>query len=555
MELVTNNIYRVAGVLSTASAKEIHRQSSKLKKYISVKKEVKSELDFSFFHKLPRTESSLQHAFSAIEHNKDKVFNSLFWFTKVNTFDDIAIAHLIAGEPQKALSVWIKSTKNKTITDTNISCFNNLSTLLICSETLTGESVTIPTGIKIKCDLINSPYFNYFVDSVADETFDTTEPAIEKLQLLVVDAIFQELSKSYNEKTLIHCFNECSQKIQDYISNKIVFPLISDIEKSIKDTIQVRRSTPGKAYLAAHSLYNNNTSRLSLLKSILGESNYNYKKIADDIVSEIIECDIINFNEFHEEKDTSNECYILMEYAKCIAISPSIKIKIEESIAHQTEHREQVLINQYIDPILEKTNEFSTTENSSLRAYDISSVSSYLNSCEILLRVVASEIGTSHQQYAAISSGVVNVALQRVILICNQAQDNNLDINRLSIIFNDAIIQINKLNNFYMSYETKQRFDENKPIIIRVSQAINENKKKSEGCYIATMAYGDYDHPQVIKLREFRDEILSKTKLGRWFIKFYYHHSPTLVKRLNGKPAINKITRNVLNLFIKAIQK
>ena len=50
------------------------------------------------------------------------------------------------------------------------------------------------------------------------------------------------------------------------------------------------------------------------------------------------------------------------------------------------------------------------------------------------------------------------------------------------------------------------------------------------GCYIATMAYGSYDAPEVLVLRRFRDEILKKTFLGRVFIANYYAFSPWLVK-------------------------
>ena len=42
----------------------------------------------------------------------------------------------------------------------------------------------------------------------------------------------------------------------------------------------------------------------------------------------------------------------------------------------------------------------------------------------------------------------------------------------------------------------------------------------SDGCYIATMVYGDYDHPQVMVLRDFRDNYLDKRSWGKQFIKF-----------------------------------
>ncbi|WP_276975704.1 CFI-box-CTERM domain-containing protein, partial [Flavobacterium filum] len=76
----------------------------------------------------------------------------------------------------------------------------------------------------------------------------------------------------------------------------------------------------------------------------------------------------------------------------------------------------------------------------------------------------------------------------------------------------------------------------------------------SSGCYIATMAYGDYDHPQVMILRQFRDEVLDKSAFGKWFIKTYYHYSPKLVERLKNRKTVNIIIRKALNQFIKLIK-
>jgi hypothetical protein len=47
-------------------------------------------------------------------------------------------------------------------------------------------------------------------------------------------------------------------------------------------------------------------------------------------------------------------------------------------------------------------------------------------------------------------------------------------------------------------------------------------------CFVATAAFGDYDHPQVAILRRFRDRVLSRSDLGRQVISFYYEHSPAL---------------------------
>ena len=78
-----------------------------------------------------------------------------------------------------------------------------------------------------------------------------------------------------------------------------------------------------------------------------------------------------------------------------------------------------------------------------------------------------------------------------------------------------------------------------------------EAEKEASACYVATMVYGDYNHPQVIALREFRDNFLRSSRVGRAFIGFYYRNSPIWVEKMQDKKAINKLIRKVLNILIK----
>lgn len=78
--------------------------------------------------------------------------------------------------------------------------------------------------------------------------------------------------------------------------------------------------------------------------------------------------------------------------------------------------------------------------------------------------------------------------------------------------------------------------------------------KQSEGCYIATMAYGDYDHPQVKILRRFRDDVLLKSNGGRLFVNFYYWVSPKMVRVLSGHDAINQCIRRILDRMVEIVK-
>jgi len=74
-----------------------------------------------------------------------------------------------------------------------------------------------------------------------------------------------------------------------------------------------------------------------------------------------------------------------------------------------------------------------------------------------------------------------------------------------------------------------------------------------EGCFIATVAFGSYLHPQVITFREFRDHYLASSQLGQWMINQYYHHSPALAEWISDKPLMKSIVRPILELIAYSI--
>ena len=56
--------------------------------------------------------------------------------------------------------------------------------------------------------------------------------------------------------------------------------------------------------------------------------------------------------------------------------------------------------------------------------------------------------------------------------------------------------------------------------------SMKEANPVTEGCFIATICYGNYDHPAVQEFRWFRDARLNQRRWGRRFIAAYYRVSP-----------------------------
>lgn len=73
------------------------------------------------------------------------------------------------------------------------------------------------------------------------------------------------------------------------------------------------------------------------------------------------------------------------------------------------------------------------------------------------------------------------------------------------------------------------------------------------GCYIATAVYGDYDAPQVLTLRRFRDDVLMESVLGRAFVRVYYKLSPPVAARLGEDSPVTRCVRRVLDWIVERV--
>lgn len=69
------------------------------------------------------------------------------------------------------------------------------------------------------------------------------------------------------------------------------------------------------------------------------------------------------------------------------------------------------------------------------------------------------------------------------------------------------------------------------PEMVEKISPLEQEKSDNGGCspcFVATAVMGDFDHPTVVTLREYRDQVLLKSGVGRGFVKLYYRFSPPL---------------------------
>lgn len=543
MDLIHENPYRIAGILSNASTKEVEKQKGKIRAFSKVGKEIKSEYDFNILANITRTEDSINKAFSNIEQNQDKVNFALFWF-----IEDLGLNHLVAGNAEKAVQIWEQVTLNKDVNSKNFSAFNNLGTYKFLSRT----NDTIKEGIEAKIKLIESKYFENFVHSVADETFTIENgKQIEKL----IDELLTHFKNQYSSSETLQLFSNCNGSTQNYLSKKFTEEPLQNIESQIFRSKNKRKDNKIDAYQFGLNLAAICKNDLITLQSLLGINDLKYKTIADQLANEIMQCGIDYFNE--SLKNDSSDNYLeqaqkLTKIADRIAVGKLTKDRAKDSLASLADMKDRE-INQAIAVLgsiklaYDKAISEIDAQVASMRmnmpfnqSINYSKVDKMKASClnwSKVVELVSSEISLSD--------------IDTIKNCSNQSKVSEYQ-NLVDFLFSNlGPIQINQIK--HICYWKDVRAAQAKSTAKKVGSTISSATDK--GCYIATMAYGDYDHPQVMELRRFRDGFLSKTIFGRRFIKFYYKYSPSLVEKLKNKQSINLIIRKGLDQFIKAIKK
>jgi hypothetical protein len=97
---------------------------------------------------------------------------------------------------------------------------------------------------------------------------------------------------------------------------------------------------------------------------------------------------------------------------------------------------------------------------------------------------------------------------------------------------------------------------EDSEIGIECAKEIAKEEEKKGGCFLATACFGDYDSPEVLILRRFRDKRLLSNMGGRLFVSFYYCISPTFSQFLLRHDAMKSYVKNtVLKPIIFIIKK
>lgn len=613
MNIIKQNPFRILGLTGNATEKELQKQIGIIKRYAEVGKTKSFDYDFEFIGDLTRTPDDIQEASNRIEQSHKKLLYSLFWFVKNTQFDEVAFNNLKENDTEKAIEIWNKTLKDQ-ITNKNFSSYLNLSTLYIALSTVENQvdQHILQAGISLKGNLIHSDCLKDFSkivtgNGVSNDPLEISKKFVDELIELLKPYLNKKNGFSTND--LISFFDSFPSSTQKYISSKFTEVPISNIENNIEKTSRKRKDNPRDAEEFGEELYEKTKKDLSSLKKMMGSANMQFQMIANKLANEIMQCAIDYYN--YHRKDESNidpgdNALKIAKFAKSVGPTGQVLDRIientepiQEWVDDKPSRERQKVAESEISFVTKQLISFQNQSDT------INSAKQLIHSCKTELDAIKTKLGDQDSIYLELSTaiaanaqgmtvGVVNDAMEKrnkYVEYINYQNDpfarlnspsfrnsansifdrlNNgnevpyapeYSLSQLKFVIKEAWGVTKLIGTLDMLQNQRANYNKNKSSLKSIMEQLNiptnvgqHIQKATGGCYIATMAYGDYDHPQVKALRKFRDESLATSFLGRGFINFYYATSPRLVKILKNQKYINKLIRNILDKIVNKIK-
>ncbi|MFC1952871.1 CFI-box-CTERM domain-containing protein, partial [Chloroflexota bacterium] len=81
------------------------------------------------------------------------------------------------------------------------------------------------------------------------------------------------------------------------------------------------------------------------------------------------------------------------------------------------------------------------------------------------------------------------------------------------------------------------------PVNGNTTLTVTPTSELSNGCFIATAAYGTDTAQEIQILRDFRDSVLLSNNLGAKFVSLYYEYSPPIAEYISRHDVLRTIVR------------
>ena len=398
--IIQNNPYRLVGVYTSSTRREIVANIARIKANLRVNRQVEFQTDLDKILPSPtRTIETIADAESKLTLPKDIIRYAQFWYIETTEFDKIALNNLAVGSIDKAVSIWEKKENLSSV-------HNRIITYLISCDYAKALELSL---------LFYTKYSSSFVELILGDEKEIVSK--NNLAYDFLDILCDELGAS---EVSMYITNK---EWGEYVNDKLVTPLIDSINRSIAVAKETKKKGPIARLDAGTKLMNDTITILRSLKNELSPSNAKYQVIADKLGLEILQCGIDYYND-SEDDDAAHKAIKLQKYAQSIVVGKMAKDRCDENVRTL-----ENIISKL--PPLEIMREHKSIQTA-LRIFTlqpdlIEHSIQLIKVCVPYLISIKEKLGSKHQYYLKISTTIVNNALGNIIAEVNDAQEKDFD--------------------------------------------------------------------------------------------------------------------------------
>ncbi|GMU97236.1 hypothetical protein [Ignavibacterium album] len=431
MKIITENPYRIVGLLVGATAKEQEKQIKRLKQYLGADQKPTEDYSFPILGKIIRTVESVSIASGKLNLDNDRLAAALFWFFNGNEITDpAAFDSLKNSDEDRASEIWEKLIQTGEVTKKNFSAFNNLSTLLLC-KSLNSKMIdekNFEKAVILKMRYLDSEFAEKIKEKATDTTYATSK---KEIQTIFIKSLLVAVNKKETASLilLVNAIHKSNVSTKEELVRLIVEKPINEIENLIEETRTKRSGKPELAGEYGKQLYQNTRDNYLILQEILDKSNIDLIGVSDRLANEILQCGITLFNHFHNTETEVGEITLeLMQIASKIALGSVTKERISEQFPPVQEYINQKTIR--ISQIkVQKETEFISKEVDALQKskVSVSGAIDFASKCKANLDSIKDKLGESDELFKTLSTFVVGSAMGIIVSSLNTAMKKRSD--------------------------------------------------------------------------------------------------------------------------------
>lgn len=399
LKAISNNPYRVLGVLSNSPLKDRIGNQNRLAAFARVGKEVSFLNDFAsvIAEKPLRSVEDISVAGTALNLDKDQLKNALFWFIVGSPIDEIAIKHLQSGNKDKARELFEKR-------ETFSSLLNAGVMQLIEGNYASGFS-------NISTVIHNANHRSELLNALGLSNLTMAE---DEIASMFIGELLNEIPAS----TLLSAASNPNDKA--IIGKTALEEPLSLINSAIA-TAKAADTKDAKASLEAGTKLMKSTKKaLKQVKEIAGATSPQCQMVADNLAKQILQCGINYYNNaLDDDVEVPLKAMVLQKYALDIAVGQLTKDRCRENyeiIKKAVENMPPLEVAEEARKVKDELRRFCALPDK------ISHSITLLNNTKPLLYEIKSKLGATNSFYLSLSTQVVGNALHNLIEEVNEAQ-------------------------------------------------------------------------------------------------------------------------------------